>query len=292
MRNLDAADRYRQLLVAGGRWQNLRRRHAGRSGRGRGRCRLGSHRFRCEEPLQIERGIGIDDDARVELVERDSAERDLQRLRLHVDGGERECLPAQQLLRGGAIERAEIADRNVAGIGCTRRSVAHGAVSQATLRADGAAGHDDVRLRLEIRSERHQVDTARVDSPIDADRIGREPAVELHLACGPDTRSEVDDSLCGVGVAVIVDRDTRVREPELHRGLHRAILEVRRNVFELELTHQERPSGLRRRSGRRGRCCRRTGGRARAHETREVDGAVLLPHRAETQDAVIRRDRW
>ena len=130
-----------------------------------------------QQPLQIERRIRIDDDARVELVERDSAERDLQR-RARVDAGERQRLPAHELLRGRAVERAEIADRHVAGVSRARPPRCPGIEDEASLGATAPPVTMTLRLRLEIGAKRHQVDTGRVDSPIDGERVGRERADE------------------------------------------------------------------------------------------------------------------
>jgi hypothetical protein len=129
--------------------------------------------------VQVERRVRIKDESRVELIQGDGAERNLERCRRRVDAGEGQRLPAHEFLRGRTIERIEIADRQVAGIACPRAFGAGGCVDHPSLGGDGAAGDDDVRLRLEIRPQRHQIDAVRIDAQIGVDRVGCECATDV-----------------------------------------------------------------------------------------------------------------
>ena len=117
--HLDVADRHGSLLrcrrrvgagVGPTAW-----RHAGVDGGVDARDRRRRACGPVEQPLQVERRVGVDDEARKELVEPDRAERNLARRLGHVDAREGERLPAHELLRRRPVERAEVADRHVAG---------------------------------------------------------------------------------------------------------------------------------------------------------------------------------
>ena len=184
------------------------------------RCRRGRRR---EQPFEVERRVGVDDDARVKLVEPDCPERGLAGLGGDVDAGERQCLPAHQLLRRWPVERAEVADRHVAGEarGGSGRRAGGG---DATLGVDRPAGEDDVGRCLEIRAKRQELDTIEVDLPVDRKRPRCQHPGRMRAAGGTDARREIMVS-CRERYRRSPPRSS-VRDQQLHGRLRHTVLEV------------------------------------------------------------------
>ena len=239
----DAANRHRQLTI-GFRRRQFFRRHAGRLHRRTGRDDFRCGRLRRKELLQVERPVGIDDETRVKAIHCNTAERQLERIRGRIDSSERERLPAHQLLRRRPVERAEIADRDVARIARAHCAGTGLSVRKTPLCAERAAGHDDVRAGLEIRSQRHEVEAIRVDAQIAGERIGCERAGQTNSTAGAHARGDIDSALYVARIAEIVGGDFCVGNRQLDRRLGNSIFELRRKAIERQPVNQQLPAGV------------------------------------------------